>query len=60
MRTLSFLLCLCAALPMMAQEQRPWEELWAQLSTAEDMESEGWADTYEMLTDLEEDPLDIN
>ena len=24
------------------------------------MESEGWADTYEMLTDLEEAPLDIN
>ena len=59
-KTVLFLLCMMATAAAFAQEQRPWEELWSQLSTAEDMDSEGWEDTYEMLTDLEENPLDIN
>ena len=60
MKILSFFLCLMVVAPVFAQEQRSWEELWSQWSTAEDIDSEGWEDTFEMLTDLEESPLDIN
>lgn len=60
LKILSFFLCLIVVAPAVAQEQRSWEELWSQWSTAEDIDSEGWEDTFEMLTDLEESPLDIN
>ena len=43
-----------------AQQQRPWEEAFANLSTAEDIESADWEDTYELLCDLEQHPIDIN
>ena len=59
-RILSLFFLLVVVCAVLAQTQRPWEELWVQLSTAEDMDSEGWEDTYEMLTELEQSPLNIN
>ncbi len=53
-------LFMMASLPSWCQEGRPWESLFADLSTLNDMESAEWAETYEMLCDLEESPMDIN
>ena len=46
--------------PAMSQEQRPWEEWFAELSTADDMEREDWEATYEMLCEMEQTPIDLN
>ena len=54
------LLLLFASCHLHAQTQRPWEMYFEQLSTFEDIESEDWEHTYEMLCDLEEEPLNIN
>ena len=43
-----------------AQEVRPWEVYLGELSTQDDVESTEWEDTYEMLCDLEQHPIDIN
>ena len=42
------------------QEERSWEQLLSEVMTAEDMESETWEDTYDMLYELEQQPLDLN
>ena len=39
---------------------RPWEEMLADMATNDDLESEEWEETYMMLCDLEQSPLDIN
>lgn len=46
----------------MAQDQgaRPWEQTLASVMTAEDMESDTWEDTYDLLCTLEQQPLDLN
>ncbi len=46
--------------PAMSQEQRPWEEWFTELSTADDMEREDWEATYEMLCEMEQTPIDLN
>ena len=46
--------------PVYGQVERPWEQLLAEVMTAEDMESAAWEDTYEMLCDLEQHPLNLN
>ena len=51
---------LVAPLPSWGQGSRPWEALFADLSTLDDMESAEWAETYELLCDLEQAPMDIN
>ena len=56
----AIVLFLLVVLTAAAQEQRPWEVLLGELSTQEDVESAEWEDTYEMLCDLEQHPLDIN
>ncbi len=43
-----------------SQTIREWESYFSQLSTFEDMESEDWQDSYELLCDLEEHPIHIN
>lgn len=43
-----------------AQNGRPWEATLASLMTAEDMESDTWEDTYDLLCALEQQPLDLN
>ncbi len=60
MKRLLPILLLCLPLHLQAQTERPWEILFAQLSTFEDIESTEWEDTYEMLCDLEQTPLNIN
>ena len=45
---------------MAAQDGRAWEQTLASMMTAEDMESEEWEDTYEMLCELEQHPLNLN
>ena len=53
-------LFLALSLCTQAQEQHDWQRLFAELSTQEDLESASWQDTYEVLSDLEEHPIDIN
>ena len=50
------LLCVTAA----GQDTRPWEQTLASIMTAEDMELAEWEDTYEMLCELEQTPLNLN
>lgn len=61
---MSFLLLLTGqvACPQNANSQdvRPWEALFADITTLDDMESSEWEETYEMLCELEQAPLDIN
>ena len=43
-----------------AQEEHRWERLLGQVMTAEDMADEGWQQNYEMLCELEQNPININ
>ena len=43
-----------------AQEQRPWEQYLNEVMTAEDAGSTTWEQTYELLSELEQHPLNIN
>ena len=43
-----------------AQEGHRWERLLGQVMTAEDMADEGWQQNYEMLCELEQNPININ
>jgi len=56
---LKLLLCLLS-LTATAQDGRPWELLLAEILTAEDMETDEWEDTYDLLCSLEEEPLNLN
>ena len=42
------------------QAQRPWEQYLNEVMTQEDMASASWEQTYELLCELEQHPLDIN
>ena len=48
------------ALGMKAQEVRPWERYLNEVMTQEDMASTAWEQTYELLCELEQHPMDIN
>ena len=43
-----------------AQTERPWERYLREVMTAEDAESAAWEETYELLCDLEQHPMDLN
>lgn len=43
-----------------AQETRPWMQYVNEVMTAEDVASQTWEDTYELLCELEQHPLDLN
>ena len=60
MKALLTTLLLMLGLTVNSQSQRPWEQLLAEALTAEDMESGAWEDTYDMLCELEEQPLNLN
>ena len=60
MRTRIVCLLLGFVLGVTAQEQRPWEQYLNEVMTAEDAESEAWEQTYELLCELEQHPMDIN
>ena len=53
----SFWLLFTASL---AQETRPWEQYLNEVMTAEDAGSAAWEQTYELLCELEQHPMDIN
>lgn len=42
------------------QAQRPWEQYLNEVMTQEDMASASWEQTYDLLCELEQHPLDIN
>lgn len=60
MRTRIVWMCLCLVTALMAQEQRPWEQYLSEVMTAEDAGSTAWEQTYELLCELEQHPLNIN
>ena len=60
MKALLTTLLLTLGLTVNSQSQRPWEQLLAEALTAEDLESGAWEDTYDMLCELEEQPLNLN
>lgn len=43
-----------------AQDGRPWEQYLNEVMTVEDAESASWEQTYELLCELEQQPLEIN
>lgn len=43
-----------------AQEVRPWEQYLNEVMTQEDMASSAWEQTYDLLCELEQHPMDIN
>ena len=61
MRRLSFIICcLLSVACCYAQEDGSWQHAFRQLSEEEDLESGAWEEAYELLSDLAEQPLDIN
>ena len=60
MRTRIVYLLLWAVLGAKAQETRPWEQYLNEVMTQDDLESSSWEETYELLCELEQHPLDIN
>ena len=51
---------LMAAIGARAQEEHPWSEYLSEVMTVEDAESASWEQTYDLLCELEQHPLDIN
>ena len=60
MRTRIVWFWLWLATGTMAQEQRPWEQYLNEVMTVEDAGSTAWEQTYELLCELEQHPLNIN
>ena len=60
MKALMTLLLLLLTLTAHGQESRSWEQALADIMTADDMETEAWEDTYEMLCELEQNPMNLN
>ena len=60
MRTRIVVLWLWLVTGVAAQEQRPWEQYLNEVMTAEDAGSTAWEETYDLLCDLEQHPLNIN
>ena len=54
------LLLLLPFLGVKAQESHGWETYLNQVMTAEDAASEGWQQTYDLLSDLVQHPININ
>ena len=47
-------------LPVAGFAQDDWQQTYRQLSDVEDVESEQWEEAFELLSDLEREPIDIN
>lgn len=45
---------------VVAQDERPWEHYFNRNGMMEDAESGAWEETFELLSDLEQHPMDIN
>ena len=57
---LSVLLLLLPVVGSAQMERRPWEAYLGELMTVEDVGTAQWEDTYELLCELEQHPMDIN
>lgn len=60
MKALILFLCFWVSLGLGAQEVRPWEHFLNEVMTGEDVEASSWEQTYDLLCELEQNPLDIN
>ena len=60
MRIKFILLLFIVSLGSYAQEEHLWDRYLGQVMTAEDMEAEGWQQNYELLCELEQNPININ
>lgn len=60
MRTQIVLLFMCFTCVVQAQSGHEWERFLNEVMTAEDAGSVTWEDTYDLLCELEQQPLDIN
>ena len=60
MRTQIVLLFMCITCVVQAQSKHEWEAYLNEVMTAEDAGSAAWEDTYDLLCELEQQPLDIN
>ena len=55
------LICLLTLLPRSAYGDVPeWQSLFIQLSSADELESEGWQEAFDVLSELEQSPININ
>ena len=59
-KSIFILLLVSLAMGCYAQEEHRWEALLGQVMTAEDMADEGWQQNYELLCELEQNPININ
>lgn len=53
-------LSFCPLLSFCAGEGHEWEQFLYQLSELEDIESSSWESSFDLLCDLEENPININ
>jgi len=63
MKTLTLFLLMTATLTASAQshsDEHPWTDYLYDVMTADDAESDAWEQTYDLLCELEQQPLDIN
>lgn len=59
-KAFGLLLAMVVSVSCLAQTERPWERYFNELGVMEDMESASWESVYELLSELEEHPLNIN
>lgn len=50
----------CTSLLYAQEQQRSWESLFNDMMSMEDSESMSWQETYDVLCELEEHPIDLN
>lgn len=50
----------CAATQLAAQNNYSWEQYLEQISNDEDLDAEWWTDCYDMLSEMEGNPININ
>ena len=61
LRRLAILPLLLCCLHAMAQTtEHPWEFFWQQMVTADDVEADWGEDAYEVLCEMEQEPIDVN
>ena len=54
------LVLLLMSLGVSAQEEHPWMEALNEVMTLEDAGTTAWEDTYQLLCELEQHPMDLN
>lgn len=62
MKKIFIALCVlaCICVETVAQDRHSWEQYLEEIYTDEDMDSEWWEDCYDMLCEMENNPLNIN